>query len=272
MKTRDRNILQITLLFFGFLLILLTYVLYPKMKQEKIVSEEFIESEQVIKTESNIHLGEWASTKLGKNDQEKQNYIQEIIKADMEEAGSEDVFRKIKKDFAKASISIEDSEIRDQMEKALVRENKIADTKSNYFTNVEYNTLYRNNNKFVVKSKKAFISDENPEIVYMTKMKVTIKMKDGKIVVITSDKGIYNKDTYDCYFQGNVKAIDGETTLLSENIDLLASKDTATVYNNVILTGNKGSLFADKVEYDFETKYYKVSMFGDKKVKVKLIK
>ena len=119
MKTRGRNILQITLLFFGFLLILLTYVLYPKMKQEKIVSEEFIESEEVIKTESNIHLGEWASTKLGKNDQEKQNYIQEIIKADMEEAGSEDVFRKIKKDFAEASISIEDSEIRDQMEKAL---------------------------------------------------------------------------------------------------------------------------------------------------------
>ena len=190
----------------------------------------------------------------------------------MEEAGSEDVFRKIKEDFAKASISIEDSEIRDQMEKALVRANKIADTKSNYFTNVEYNTLYRNDNKFVVKSKKAFISDENPEIVYMTKMKVTIKMKDGKIVVITSDKGIYNKDTYDCYFQGNVKVIDEETTLLSENIDLLASKDTATVYNNVILTGNKGSLLADKVEYDFETKYYKVSMFGDKKVKVKLIK
>ena len=39
----------------------------------------------------------------------------------MEEAGSEDVFRKIKKDFLSASISIEDSEIRDQMEKALLR-------------------------------------------------------------------------------------------------------------------------------------------------------
>ena len=39
----------------------------------------------------------------------------------MEEAGSEDVFRKIKKDFQTASISIEDSEIRDQMAKALLR-------------------------------------------------------------------------------------------------------------------------------------------------------
>ena len=40
----------------------------------------------------------------------------------MEEAGTEDVFRKIKKDFQTASISMEDSEIRDQMTRALSRE------------------------------------------------------------------------------------------------------------------------------------------------------
>ena len=67
------------------------------------------------------YLAEFVNSKLGKTGQEKQNYILEIIKADMEEAGQEDVFRKIKKDFQKASFSIEDSEIRDQMEKALQR-------------------------------------------------------------------------------------------------------------------------------------------------------
>jgi len=70
---------------------------------------------------SNKYLGEWASSKLGKNDLEKQNYIQEIIKADMEESGNEDVFRKVQKDFKSASISVEDNEIRNQMEKALSR-------------------------------------------------------------------------------------------------------------------------------------------------------
>ena len=74
-----------------------------------------------VAAKSNKYLGEWVSSKLGKNDTEKQNYIQEIIKADMEEAGSEDVFRKVKKDFKTASISIEDIEIRNQMEKALTR-------------------------------------------------------------------------------------------------------------------------------------------------------
>ena len=60
-------------------------------------------------------------TTLGKNEEETKNYIQEIIKSDLEEAGQEDVFRKIKKDFQAASISVEEKEIRDQMEKALLR-------------------------------------------------------------------------------------------------------------------------------------------------------
>ena len=70
---------------------------------------------------SNKYLAEWVSSKLGKNEEEKKIYIQELIKSDMEESGTEDVFRKVKKDFEKASISAEESEIRDQMEKALSR-------------------------------------------------------------------------------------------------------------------------------------------------------
>ena len=39
----------------------------------------------------------------------------------MEESGTEDVFRKVKKDFEVSSVNVDDSEIRDQMEKALSR-------------------------------------------------------------------------------------------------------------------------------------------------------
>ena len=93
-------------------------------ERAKIFEKKFqIDQELKFKVEarSNKYLGEWASSQLGKMEAEKQKYIQEIIKADMEEAGSEDVFRKIKKDFQTASITIEDSEIRDKMDKALLR-------------------------------------------------------------------------------------------------------------------------------------------------------
>tara|TARA_Y100000780_G_scaffold180907_1_gene166540 strand:- start:22 stop:336 length:315 start_codon:yes stop_codon:yes gene_type:complete len=74
-----------------------------------------------VEARSNKYLAEFVSLKLGKTEEGKKNYIQEIIKADMEEAGQEDVFRKIKQDFQTASISIEDAEIRDQMKRALLR-------------------------------------------------------------------------------------------------------------------------------------------------------
>jgi len=53
---------------------------------------------------------------------------------------------------------------------------------------------------------------------------------------------------------------------------LLASKDFATIYNDVLITNENGSLVADKIDYNFETKYYKVSMYNNEKVKVKLIR
>jgi len=74
-----------------------------------------------IASRSNKYLAEFVSKRLGKSDQEKDLYVKEIIKADMEEAGTEDVFRKIKKDFELSAVSIEDSEIRNEMEKALLR-------------------------------------------------------------------------------------------------------------------------------------------------------
>jgi len=92
--------------------------------RKKGFETKFVKDQELqfkIAARSNKYLAEWVSLKLGKNDEEKKNYIQEVIKADMEEAGNEDVFRKVKKDFVSASVSIDDSEIRDEMEKALSR-------------------------------------------------------------------------------------------------------------------------------------------------------
>ena len=93
-------------------------------EREKSFEKKFAKDQELqfkVAARSNKYLGEWVSSKLKKNEEDKKNYIQEIIKADMEEAGNEDVFRKVKKDFLAASITVEDTEIRNQMEKALIR-------------------------------------------------------------------------------------------------------------------------------------------------------
>ena len=93
-------------------------------EREKSFEKKFAKDQELqfkVGARSHIYLAAWVSSKLGKNDGEKQNYIQELIKADMEEAGNEDVFRKVKKDFENSAISVDDSEIRNQMSLALER-------------------------------------------------------------------------------------------------------------------------------------------------------
>ena len=168
---------------------------------------------------------------------------------------------------------IENKFLEEEIVKDGVTKTDMIDSKErNTFENVEYKGLYDINKPFKVKAEKAYILIKEPDVIYMTNMHVTLDMDDGRVIIITSDKGKYNKVTYDCFFENNVKAIDGETTVLAENLDLLATEDSVTVYNNVFLTNDKGSLQADKVYYDFETKYYHASMFNDEKVKIKLIK
>jgi len=147
-----------------------------------------------------------------------------------------------------------------------------APEQSSTFENVEYKGLYDFDKPFIIQSEKAYILNEDPDVVYMSKMHVMLHLKDGRIVNITSDKGKYNKVTYDCFFEQNVKAEDGETEIFAENLDLLATKDSVEIYNKVNLNNSEGFLFADKINYNFEKKYFKVSMFEDKKIKMKLVK
>jgi len=150
-------------------------------------------------------------------------------------------------------------------------EDKLGEEQSTAFENVKYNGLY-NNNPFTVQAKKAKILKEDESVVYMNSMHVIINLNDGRVVNITSTKGSFNKETYDCFFENNVYANDGETEIFSDNLDLLATENSVEIYNNVKLDYTTGSLRADKIDYDFETKYFKVSMFNDEKVKMKVIK
>ena len=72
----------------------------------------------------NKYLGKWVATKLEKDEKETELYIQELIKADFEEPGEEDVFRKIKKDFNENGIQVDDEEIRKNMNSFLERAKK----------------------------------------------------------------------------------------------------------------------------------------------------
>ena len=140
------------------------------------------------------------------------------------------------------------------------------------FENVEYKGLYDLDKTFSVNSEKANIKNEEPDIVYMTDVHVILYLDGGRIVNITSKKGIYNKVTYDCYLENSVEAVEGETKISADNLDMLVTRSSIKIYNNVIINDPATSMHADNIDYDFETKHFRVSMFDDKNVKIKVFK
>jgi len=61
-------------------------------------------------------LGLWAAEKLGLTGEAAEAYAKDVIKADFEEPGDEDVFRKVRRDFDAKSIDVSDHQIRREME------------------------------------------------------------------------------------------------------------------------------------------------------------
>ena len=63
-------------------------------------------------------LGLWAAALLGKSGDEAADYAKEVVKADFEEAGDEDVYRKVAGDLGDKS---DEATIRSQMKALMVQ-------------------------------------------------------------------------------------------------------------------------------------------------------
>ena len=85
--------------------------------REKSFEKKFAHDEELqfkISARRNKYLGQWVSQILGYDQEKEKEYIQSVIKADMEEAGEEDVFRKVQSDLKDHNIPEE--EIRKKMD------------------------------------------------------------------------------------------------------------------------------------------------------------
>lgn len=69
----------------------------------------------------NKQLGLWAADLLGLTGDKAEDYAKSVIKADFEEPGDEDVFRKLRADFDAAGVEQTDHQIRRHMEEFLAQ-------------------------------------------------------------------------------------------------------------------------------------------------------
>lgn len=64
-------------------------------------------------------LGLWAAEQMGLDGEAAAEYAKAVVVADFEEAGDDDVFRKVRKDFDAKGVEISDHLLRKQMDELL---------------------------------------------------------------------------------------------------------------------------------------------------------
>ncbi len=65
-------------------------------------------------------LGLWAAAKMGLTQEEADAYAKEVVRADFEEAGDEDVIRKVMGDLTSAGVDVDDATLRQTLEHKLI--------------------------------------------------------------------------------------------------------------------------------------------------------
>jgi len=66
-------------------------------------------------------LGLWAAEKMGVTGEAAEAYAKEVVVADFEESGDEDVFRKVSGDLKAKGVSVADDQVRAAMIELLAR-------------------------------------------------------------------------------------------------------------------------------------------------------
>ena len=61
-------------------------------------------------------LGLWAAEKMGLSPESAEDYAKAVVRADFEQPGEEDVFRKVAGDFKGSGLTVSEGEIRSKMD------------------------------------------------------------------------------------------------------------------------------------------------------------
>ena len=144
---------------------------------------------------------------------------------------------------------------------------------SNKIQNVKYTTKDADGNEYVITAAEGEIDYSNTNIIYLTKIKAQIKLKNSANISIKSDYGKYNSEIFDTIFSKNVVINYLDNKITGEYLDFSLEKNLLLISKKVVYKNLKNILKADVVEMNIQTKDTKVYMYEDqKKVNIKSIK
>ena len=134
------------------------------------------------------------------------------------------------------------------------------DSTSTYINDINYVSTDVRGNKYQITAKLAEIKIENSDLMFLSDVIAFVFIKDKDTVKITSDFGKYNSKNYDTIFSKNVIVVYPGHKITGEYLDFSFLNNLGVFTTNVIYSGEKTNLFADKIEMNLTTKDTKIFM------------
>ena len=88
-------------------------------KREEAFEKKFAHDEEMrfkLTARRNRLFGEWVAERLGKSGEAAKAYATEVVLADFEEIGDDDVLRKVRQDLNAAGLAVTDAELRAKLD------------------------------------------------------------------------------------------------------------------------------------------------------------
>ncbi len=147
-------------------------------------------------------------------------------------------------------------------------EDKVLSEKSNILKDIKYISKDEDGNIYEISAEKGMLNLNDPNITSMDGVVAKVILSNKSTINIQSNHAIYNRKNYNTNFSGKVQIKHLAHHISCEKMDILFSKNLATLYDNLIYKNKKTRLKADKMEVDLITKNSKIFMYNNNKISV----
>ena len=135
----------------------------------------------------------------------------------------------------------------------------------NTIEDVSYSAKDIKGNEYFLKASEGTIDQNENNFIFLKYVNATIKLKDYRLIEISSNFGKYNIKNYDTIFSKNVIVTYLNNKISGDYLDFSLDKNLMIISRNVVMRNEKSSLKADVIEVNIETKDIKIFMYEENK-------
>ena len=162
--------------------------------------------------------------------------------------------------------NISDEKIISSEAQKKIKQQMESQSEQDIFYNIEYSGLDLAGNRYILKASEATTDKLNQDIINMKFTTAIFYFKDGTVLNVSSETGVYNNKTLDMLFSNEVKASYIESTLFADKAEYSNSDGFLTITKNVIIEDSRGTMIADELLFDIKKQTLKIAAFKDNKI------